>query len=157
MKYLWPLIFLLNSCNTNDSALSSKESEIVKDNVSQMTANIVSDLKVKGPIAWLDYFENSPGFFMAVQGALAFGDYQSANTYVRDTLVKTFRQITLQWDHLHIDPLTSTLASVGTGFHEEIIDSAGRKISQEGYFTALVEKTIRGWQLRNVHWSLLKQ
>ena len=121
-----------------------------------MTEHIVSDLSVKGPIAWLDYFEDNPGFFMAVEGGLAFKDYQSANRYIRDTLVKTFRQISLQWDHLRIDPLTPNLASIGAGFHEEIIDSSGRKLSQGGYFSALAEKTFRGWQFRNVHWSMLK-
>jgi hypothetical protein len=155
MKYIWLLVPFI-SCNSNNSILSSKDADVVKDSVSIMTEHIVSDLAVKGPIAWLDYFEESPGFFMAVQGGLAFKDNQSANTYIRDTLVKTFRQISLKWDHLRIDPLTPTLASIGTGFHEEIIDSSGRKLSQGGYFSALAEKTVRGWQLRNVHWSMLK-
>jgi hypothetical protein len=156
MKYYCFLLILFISCKTKSTSMGVQESELVKDSVSLMTDHIISDLTLKGPIAWLDYFEDSPGFFMAVQGTLAFGDFQSANAYIRDTLVKTFRQISLKWDHLRIDPLTSTMAFIGTGFHEDIIDSSGRKLSQGGYFSALAVKTFRGWQLRNVHWSMLK-
>jgi hypothetical protein len=156
MKYIWAIAILFLSCKTKTTSLNSKEAESVKDSVLLMTARIAGDLSAKGPIAWLDYFEDSPDFFMAAEGSLTFKDYQTARIYIRDTLVNIFHQIILHWDHIRIDPLTSGLASIGAGFREELTDSAGKTISEAGYFSAIAEQTTQGWQLRNAHWSILK-
>jgi hypothetical protein len=147
---------LLVSCHGDPSTLSATEGNRVKDSVSRMTANIASDISAKGPVAWLNYFEEEPGFFMASDGQLAFPDHPTAKSFIENTLVKTIRQIKLRWTDLRVDPLTSRLASIGAGFHEDVTDSAGRTLAFDGYFTGIAEERGNGWQLRNAHWSILK-
>jgi hypothetical protein len=144
------------ACHTNTQSLDAKETNLVIDSVRRMTANLINDLSNHGPVAWLNYFEESPDFFMVSSGQLAFKDYQSGKTFIEDTLVKYFVKINLQLNQLRIDPLTSNLASIGAGFHEELFDSTGKMALADGYLTALVKQTNQGWKFRNLQWSLLK-
>jgi len=150
------IISLAVACRPNISALDAKESNIVRDSVHQMTVSLVNDLSTHGPIAWLNYFEENPDFFMASDGQLPFKDYQSGKSFIENTLVKNIVKINLQLNQLRIDPLTSGLASIGASFHEDLTDSAKKIISVDGYFTALAKQTNRGWKFRNLHWSILK-
>lgn len=157
MKYKWLFIILFASCRGNTNAtMSSEELALVKDSVTAMIDHITDDLSTKGPVAWLDYFEDGPDFNMASDGALVFKNYQTASNFIRDTLVNMFARINLRWEHLRIDPLTNHLASIASDFHEDLIDSTGKSITTNGYITAIAEKTSCCWQLRNVHWSILK-
>jgi hypothetical protein len=108
------------------------------------------------PAAWLNYFEESPDFFMVSDGQLAFKDYQSGKLFIENTLIKNILKINLQWNYLRIDPLTSELASMGGNFHEDLTDSSGKIIQSDGYLTAVAKLTNRGWKIRNLHWSMLK-
>jgi hypothetical protein len=157
MNYRWLFVILFISCRTNNAPLNASEIELVKDSVKAMTDHISKDLSVRGPVAWLDYFEDSPDFYMASDGVLVFKDYTSAGKFINDTLAKTFVRIILRWDQLRIDPLSINLASVSSGFQEELKNSAGKSIFTNGYFSAVAEKTSHSWQLRNAHWSILKQ
>jgi hypothetical protein len=156
MKYIGLLFIFFISCHPGNATLLPKDIELVNDSVRMMTDNISRDLSVRGPIAWLDYFEDSPDFFMVNDGVLVFKDYQTASKFITDTLVRTFAHIILKWDHLWIDPLTNQMATISSGFHEELRDSAGKSIFSSGYFNAVTEKTSRGWQLKNVYWSIRK-
>ncbi len=150
------LIFFAISCNNDCDKLSVKQASEVNDSVKNMTDKIALDVSSKGPVAWLNHFENSPGFFMASDGRLQFPDNDSANRFINHTLVKTIRKIDLKWNNLRIDPLTKTLAGIRSDFHEDIIMSDQKTLSIDGYFTALAEKGPKGWQLRNAHWSIKK-
>ena len=121
-----------------------------------MTDNISRDLSVKGPVAWLNYFEDGPDFYMVSDEVLVFKDYQTARKFIVDTLTKTFAQIILRWDHLQVDSLTGSMATISSGFHEELKDSAGKSIFSSGYFNAVAEKTNHGWKLRNAYWTIRK-
>jgi hypothetical protein len=159
MKYgfiLWPLVYLITSCHSNNSLMNPEQARLVKDSVSQMTANIERDISSNGPAAWLNYFEDTADFFMASDGRLALKDYQSARSFINNSLVKSLPKIILHWDHIRIDPLTTRLASLGADFNEKLTDSAGKIITADGYFTAVAEQTNNGWKLRNAHWSILK-
>jgi len=147
---------LVASCQPSASTLDSKESNLVMDSVHLMTANLINDLSSRGPVAWLNYFEESPDFFMVSDGQLAFKDYQSGKLFIENTLIKNILNINLQWNHLRIDPLTSELASMGGNFHEDLTDSSGKIIQSDGYLTAVAKLTNRGWKIRNLHWSMLK-
>ncbi len=158
MRNKWIFVILFVSCRSNlNTKMSSAEVSRVKDSLTAMTDRISRDLSERGPVAWLNYFEESPNFYMASDGAIAFKDYQTARTFIRDTLVKTFKQILLHWDHMRIDPLTPDLASIGSDFHEELKDLSGKSAMSDGYFSAIAEKTAGGWQLRNAHLSISKQ
>jgi hypothetical protein len=156
MKYKYFAILIFISCRSNNGALNSTDIELVKDSVKAMTEHISKDLAAKGPIVWLDYFEDGPDFYMASDGMLVFKDYQTASNFINDTLVKLFARINLRWDLLRIDPISNQLASVASGFHEDLLDSTGKSSTSNGYFSGIAEKTPHGWRLRNAHWSILK-
>ncbi|WP_295670280.1 hypothetical protein [uncultured Mucilaginibacter sp.] len=107
----------------------------------------------KGPVAWLAYFENDAGFFMANDGQLALKDYPSAVSFVKNTLIKLMPKISLQWKNVKIDPLSSSLAIIGAEFHEDIVTSDGKTLSADGYFTGTAHFDGKYWKLRNLHWS----
>jgi hypothetical protein len=110
---------------------------------------------VKGQVAWLRYFENTPEFFMASDGQLVFPNIDSATRFINNTLVKKINKIELHWSNIHIDPLSVMFAGMAASFHEDITDFTGKKISVDGYFTGIAQKTPHGWQLRNLHWSII--
>ena len=144
------------SCNTNNAAtLAGTQVSAVKDSATNLMNSIAKDISHDGPIAWLKYFEKSPGFFMASDGQIAFANNDSATAFVQNVLVKNIKQIQLQWSNIRIDALTPTLASIGASFHEELTDFSSKVMPFNGYFTALAEQTSTGWQLRNLHWSIV--
>ena len=106
-----------------------------------------------GPVAWIKYFDESPAFFMAVNGQMAFPNASAAEEGTRK-FAQTIRQIDLKWgDDLRIDPLTNEYAVVGVSWREVQVDTAGHSVTETGYFTALVEYRDGHWRFRNAHWS----
>jgi hypothetical protein len=147
-------ISLIVSCKRNHAKLSAADRALVKDSVTNMTTNIAADISKNGPRAWLNYFENTPDFFMANEGQLVFQDHQSAKTFILNTLVKNIRQIKLRWAHIRIDPLTSRLASIAADFHEDQTNASGKSLAIDGYFTGIAHYDGDCWKLRNAHWSI---
>jgi len=121
-----------------------------------MMSGIATDISAKGPIAWLDWFEASPDFFMASEGMIVFANADSASSFIRNKLVKQIHTIDLRWDNMRIDPISDNFAVVAANWKENLTDFSNNKISEGGYFTGLAEKTSKGWQLRNCHWSVSK-
>ncbi len=119
-----------------------------------MTASIAKDVSDKGPLAWLQYFKDTSDFFMASGGHLVFANNDSAKNFINHVLVKSIREIKLHWSNVRVDPLTDQLASVGAAFHEDMMDSTGKELPIDGYFTGTAEQTSIGWKLLNAHWSM---
>jgi hypothetical protein len=147
-------IFSVTSCKHADEKLTTQDSLTVTQNVQQLTTSISHDLEVKGPASWLEYFDNSPQFFMAADGQLSFTDYHSAKTFIQDTLIRNMHKILLKWSDMRIDPLTPTSATIGSIFHEDITLATGQTLPFDGYFTGTAILTSKGWKLRNAHWSM---
>jgi hypothetical protein len=106
-----------------------------------------------GPLAWIKYFDESPAFFMAVNGQMVFPNAAAAQEGTRK-FAQTIRQIELKWgDDLRVDPLTNEYAVVGVSWREVQVDTAGHSVTETGYFTALAEYRDGHWQFRNAHWS----
>jgi hypothetical protein len=143
----------LFSCSLNNSTLTDSQSQEVRDSVLNLAGLTAKGVSTEGPVAWLDYFENSPGFFMANDGNLALPNYQTANTFIKNTVVKVMPKITLKWSAIRVDPLTPQIAVMAARFHEDVTDPAGKITPYNGYFTALVHKTEKGWKFRDEHWS----
>jgi hypothetical protein len=150
------LFFSLFSCSNETKVLTQQQSTAIRDSVQHMMNMLSKDISNNGPIAWLTWFEKTPDFFMASEGHLVFPNSDSATLFIKHVLVKQIRTIQLQWSNMRIDPLTTHFSGIAATWHEEITDFASGKISQEGYFTAIAEKTAKGWQLRNAHWSTKK-
>ena len=146
------LVFIF-SCKQDTKPLYEDSVSGVKDSVQQMMSFMAKDVTLKGPIAWLHYFEDTSAFFMASEGELAFPNYDSAQQVINRVLVKSIRKIDLHWSGIRINPLTATSASIAATFHENITDFEGRTSTVDGYFTAIANQTLQGWKLLNAHWS----
>jgi hypothetical protein len=145
----------INSCKHRSKANAEQKANTI-DSVQQMTDNISRDLSAKGPIAWLDYFDKAPQFFMISDGQLSFQNYPSAEKFIKDTLVKNMTKIALQWKNMRIDLLSMHVASICSGFHEDITMANGQVMPFDGYFSGTAIYTRRGWKLINLHWSTPK-
>jgi hypothetical protein len=133
--------------------LSAADSAAVRQSVRSFVQSVAHDVTRQGPLAWSRYFDDSPAFFMAVNGQVVF----SSGTAARDGIPKValmFKHIELNWgDDLRIDPLTRRLAVVAVSWREVLTDSAGHVMQQAGFFTGVAEDRNGRWQFRDVHWS----
>jgi hypothetical protein len=116
-------------------------------------AQVAHDVTQDGPLAWLRYFADSPAFFMAVNGQLAFPDSNAAKVGTQE-FARTIKRIELKWGHdLRVDPLSDELAVVVVSWRETQIDTAGHRVEENGIFTGLIESRNGRLQIRNAHWS----
>jgi len=146
------LLAPISSCQNNTNPPAGN----MQTEIHSMTERISDDLSTKGPKAWTDHFENSPGFFMASEGQRIFPGYDSANHFINDILAKNIRVVHLKWSNIHIDSLSPNLAALSAEVHEQLVDNANNTIPFDGYFTGIVEKTAGEWKFRNLHWSAVK-
>ena len=149
------LILLISSCHNNTDSLTQAQSSIVRNSVQQMVDSIAKAISHEGPVAWIRYLENSPLFYMASEGQLAFTNNDSLANFLRNTYSKSVSKIELSWNKVRIDPFTSKIAGVAAIFHEDITDFAGKETPSDGYFTGIARQTSQGWQLQNAHWSII--
>ena len=54
---------------------------------------------------------------------------------------------------VRVDPLAENFAVVGASYHEVRVDTAGKRVDEDGFFTGTAEKREGRWQFRNAHWS----
>jgi hypothetical protein len=133
--------------------VTSGEAVAVDQAVRAFMQTVSQSVTQDGPLAWIKYFDESPAFFMAVNGQMAFPNASAAQEGTRK-FAQTIRQIELKWgDDLRVDPLTNEYAVVGVSWREVQVDTAGHSVTETGYFTALVEYRDGHWQFRNAHWS----
>jgi hypothetical protein len=149
------LVLPISSCHNQAEGLTPLQASIVRDSVQQMVQSISKVVSHEGPIAWIQYFENSADFYMASEGQLAFTNNDSLTSFLKNNYSKTVSKIELSWNQIRITPFTSRLAGIGAIFHEDITDIAGRKLASDGYFTGIAHQTSQGWQLQNAHWSII--
>jgi len=136
------------------SNLSISEAATVTRAVQEFMAAVARDVTAEGPRAWRKYLSKQPAFIMASNGQLVFESGEAAQKGI-GSLEQTIEDIKLHWGQgLHIDPLTDTLAEVGVPFHETLVQKAGQRVSVDGYFTGLAERSDIGWQFRSAHWSV---
>jgi len=93
-------------------------------------------------MAWQKYFADTPNFFMAVNGQIAFPNGQAAAHAIPE-IARQFKHIELRWgDDLRLDVLTENLCAVAVSY-TEVIDpqpaAESMRGTHNGYFTGLVE------------------
>jgi hypothetical protein len=152
------LMLLFASCaNNNPPQVASKPAKdvSVQKEVRKMAADVANDLSVAGPAAWLNYFEQTPAFFMANDGQRVFVNNDSATRFVKEVLAINIMKIKLTWSNVYVDSLSPSLAVLSANYSEVMIDRDNKNINAAGYFTGTAEKTADGWKFRNLHWSSL--
>ena len=125
----------------------------VREGVRAFMQRVAVDVTRDGPLAWCKYLDESPVFFMAVNGQMAFPNGAAAQEGTQK-FAQTINHIQLKWgDDLRVDPLTAELAVVAVSWSEVQSDTEGHRVDEAGYFTGLAEYREEHWQLRDAHWS----
>lgn len=150
-----PVLAFCMMVNCREKVVTDSPNQLVavKDSVQMMAESIAQNVSQNGPTEWLKVFENTPNFFMANDGQLAFANYDAASTFINNILIKSISKIVLHWSNVRIEPFTTDLASFSANYKETITDFAGHTTNFEGYFTSIAKHTNQGWKLHNVHWS----
>ncbi len=164
----WPCAILLASvvltgCGTHDvqhdivrvedPRLTQKLYLAIDDGVRALMRDVAHDVTQDGPAAWRKYFADTPAFFMAVNGKIAFANSAEVTTGLPQVAL-AIKQIELKWgDDLRIDPLAPDLAVVAAPYHELQVWADGHRVEENGYFTGVAQYRDGRWQFRNAHWS----
>jgi hypothetical protein len=149
-------IFLISSilnAGNHDEKASISDGSVTRA-VQEFMAAVARDVSAQGPHAWRKYLSREHAFFMASNGQLVFESGEAAQQGI-GALEQSIEHISLQWGQsLHVDPLSDSLAQVGVPFHETLIEKTGKRVSVDGYFTGLAERSDAGWRFRSAHWSV---
>jgi hypothetical protein len=140
----------------NSQSLTPVRRAAVEDGVRRFTVTVAHDVTQEGPVAWRKHSADSPAFFMAVNGKLAFPSGAAAAQAIPE-VARQYKHIELSWgDDLRLDALTENLCVVAASYTEVIElrpGIEGIQGTQSGYFTGLAEKRNGQWQFRDAHWS----
>jgi hypothetical protein len=135
------------------SGLTSAQKHAIEDSVKRFALDVAHEVSQEGPTAWRKHFADSPSFFMAVNGHLAFLDSESATEGIQ-SFARTIQHIDLHWGNdIRVDPLTADFAVVATPWVEIQTDLKGHQVTTRGFFTAIAQDRDGQWQFRNAHWS----
>ena len=146
---------LLGGCSSDPQRLTDTRRAEIQKEVRAFAKDVEHGVTQEGPTAWRRYFSESPEFFMAAEGRLAFANGESAIAAIPD-LTHTIKRIELQWgEEMRVDPLTTDLAMMATPYHEVRTGPTGSRVNDAGYFTAITEYKGGRWQFRNAHWSVV--
>jgi hypothetical protein len=134
-------------------ALTAEARQALTGRVRAFALKVARDVTQNGPSAWSRYFQNSPDFFMAVNGQLAFADGAAASRGIA-ALPALIKHIELSWGQdLRIDPLTADFAVVAASYTEIQENPAGQRHTERGFFSAVAELSDGHWVFRDAHWS----
>ena len=164
-NWCWVLLFLFatlmsagcsapHASSSEPRSLTPASASAVQDGVRAFTRTVAHDVTQDGPAAWRRHFSDTPSFFMAAEGQLAFPNSPAATAGIQ-SLARTIKQVELRWgDDLRVDPLAPDLAVVATSYHEVRVNTTGQRVEEDGFFTGVAEYREGRWQFRNAHWSL---
>src|ERR1035438_2785484 len=91
----WVLLavtILSAGCSGGSRHLTAARAAEVDKEVRAFAGDVAHGVTHEGPLAWRRYFADSPEFFMAVEGRLAFPNGASANAALPE-IARTFQQI----------------------------------------------------------------
>jgi len=147
------LLPALVGCATESrSTLDAARSAEMEQGVRHMLDDIARDLAGDGPAAWMSYFADSPGFYMASDGKLVFPTIEDARSFL-DEFAPKVSSMSLTWSDVRVDPVAEGLALVAAAYREVIVEASGTESRFGGYLTGIATETPSGWRLRTLHWS----
>src|SRR5215469_4554946 len=80
----------------DSSGLTSAQKRAIEESVRRFALDVAHDVSQEGPTAWRKHFADSPSFFMAVNGQLAFPNSESATAGIQ-SFSRTIQHIDLHW------------------------------------------------------------
>lgn len=153
------VMVVFGGCNRRETGpgespvLTAAQVAAVESGVRTFMAAVARDVTQEGPLAWSSYFDESPAFFMAVNGQMAFPSGAAAKDGM-PSVAQAIKHIDLKWgDDLRIDALTPELAVLAAPWHEVQTNAGGHIVEESGFFTAVAEYRNGRWLFRNAHWS----
>lgn len=133
--------------------LTPEHAAAVDSGVRTFMRDVAHDVTQDGPMAWRKYFSDTPAFFMAVNGKIAFANSAEVTAGLQQVAL-AIKQIGLKWgDDLRVDLLAPDLAVVAASYHEAQVWADGHRVEDSGYFTGVAQYRDGRWQFRNAHWS----
>jgi hypothetical protein len=133
--------------------LTSARAGGVEDGVRAFMHEVAHDVTQDGPMAWRKHFADTPAFFMAVNGKIAFANSAEVTAGLPQ-VAQAIKQIELKWgDDFRVDLLAPDLAVVGASYHELQVWADGHHVEDSGYFTGVAQYRDGRWQFRDAHWS----
>jgi hypothetical protein len=139
--------------SVESQSLKPERAVVIQLEVRAFAKTVAHDVTQEGPLAWRKFLEDTPSFFMAVNGGMAFPDSATATAGIQ-AFAPTIKQITLEWGNdLRVDPIAQNFAIVAATYHEIQIFKNGKRVDETGFFTGTAEYRERRWQFRNAHWS----
>ena len=134
-------------------ALTPERTAAVDSGVRSFMRDVAHDVTQDGPAAWRKYFADTPAFFMAVNGKIAFANSAEVTAGLPQVAL-VLKQVELKWgDDLRVDPLAPDLAVVAAPYHELQVWADGHRVEENGYFTGVAQYRDGRWQFRDAHWS----
>jgi hypothetical protein len=134
-------------------ALTPERAAAVDSGVRAFMRDVAHDITQDGPAAWRKQFADTPAFFMAVNGKIAFANSAEVTTGLPQVAL-AIKHIELKWgEDLRVDPLAPDLAVVGAPYHELQVWADGHHVEDSGYFTGVAQYRGGRWQFRDAHWS----
>ena len=134
-------------------ALTPEHATAVDSGVRAFMGDVAHDVTQDGPAAWRKYFADTPAFFMAVNGKIAFANSAEVTAGLPQVAL-VLKQVELKWgDDLRVDPLAPDLAVVAAPYHELQVWADGHRVEENGYFTGVAQYRDGRWQFRDAHWS----
>jgi hypothetical protein len=130
----------------------ARDSALPLETVRAFFDSIPPALAAEGPSAWLDFFEDSPSFFMASDGAIAFPDQSSAEAFLEDFSTRV-SAMSLEWFQPRFEILSAGVVVVITSYHEEITMTDGTLSSFGGSVSGVIRNHAGLWRLQHLHWS----
>ena len=143
-----------SGANASSEGLAAQKRAAVETSVSEFMNQVAQEVTQNGPIEWQKQFQDSPSFFMASDGQLAFANGHAAMQGIQ-TLPNIIKKIELRWSDVRVDVLTADLAAVGASWQEVREDPQGHTLTQKGYFTGVAQQENSRWQFRDAHWSTI--
>jgi hypothetical protein len=142
-----------HAAHAEGHSLTLKRTTAVESGVRNFMSDVAHDVTQDGPAAWHKYFADTPAFFMAVNGKIAFATGAEANAALQQ-VAAAIKQIELKWgDDLRVDPLAPDLAVVAAPYHEFQVWADSRRVEDSGYFSGVAQYRDGRWQFRDCHWS----
>lgn len=122
------------------------------DSARALLVSVPTALADRGPSAWLDFFEDSPSFFMASDGAIAFSDRSAAETYL-DGFSRSVSEMALEWHEPRFEDLGGDVVVVTASYDETIRMHDGTESSFAGRMSGVIRRQANRWRFQHLHWS----
>jgi ketosteroid isomerase-like protein len=122
------------------------------DSARALFASVPAALAAGGPIAWLGFFEGTPAFFMASDGAIAFADRVSAERFLGD-LARQVAEMSLEWHEPRYEHLGGDVVVVTASYDEAIRMVDGTVSSFGGRVSGVIRRREGAWRFQHLHWS----